>query len=173
MPLALLAGGIGGLNLRVSSPLPNVGEVLGRLLARVPEPERPLFVAIAERMAAERYRGWAEAAPAQRASLLACSEREEEIARRVESLHDGAAARQQRIRAEIPELAEINRSVFAERPLDEQFAIQAQGERVGAGFWRSLAGPSASEHARRTYLECADLEERNATTLETLLRAAE
>jgi len=150
-----------------------VGEVLGRLLARVPEPEHPLFVAIAERMAAERYRGWAEAAPAQREMLLACSEREVEIARRVESLHADAASRQQRIRTQVPELAEINRSVFADRSLDAQFAIQAQGERVGAGFWRSLAGPAASEHARRTYLECAELEERNATTLETLLRAAE
>jgi hypothetical protein len=151
---------------------PNVGEVLGRLLARVPEPEHPLFVAIAERMAAERYRGWAEAMPAERKSLLACSEREEEIARRVESLHDDAASRQQRIRAQLPELAEINQSVFAGRPLEEQFAIQAQGERVGAGFWRSLAGPSASEHARRTYLQCAELEERNAELLESLLRAA-
>ena len=154
-----------------TSPLPNVGEVLGRLLARVPEPERPLFVAIAERMAAERYRGWAEAMPARRKDLLACSEREEEIASRVESLHADAASRQQRIRAEIPELAEINRSVFADRSLDEQFAIQAQGERVGAGFWRSLAGPSANEHARRTYLECADLEERNAAVLEASIRA--
>ncbi|HXK21915.1 MAG TPA: hypothetical protein VMS55_04465 [Myxococcota bacterium] len=154
----------------MSSPLPNVGEILGRLLARVPEPEHPLFVAIAERMAATRYRGWAKAAPAQRERLLACSEREEEIARRVESLHADAASRQQRIRTQVPELAEINESVFAGRPLDEQFAIQAQGERVGAGFWRSLAGPAASEHARRTYLECAGLEEQNATALESLRR---
>jgi len=155
----------------VSSPLPNVGEILGRLLARVPEPEHPLFVAIAERMAAERYRGWAEVAPAQRDGLLACSERERGIARRVESLHDDAASRQQRIRAQVPELAEINESVFAGRPLDEQFAIQAQGERVGAGFWRSLAG-SASEPARGTYLHCAELEEQNATALESLRRAS-
>ena len=153
-------------------PLPNVGEVLGRLLARVPEPEHPLFVAIAERLAAERYRAWAQAAPAQRARLLACSEREDEIARRVESLHADAESRQQRIRAQVPEIEEINRKVFGDLPLDQQFAIQAQGERVGAGFWRSLAGPAASEHARRTYLECAGLEEKNATALEALLRAS-
>jgi hypothetical protein len=157
---------------RAATSLPNVGEVLGGLLARVPEADHPLFVAIAERMAAERYRGWADAMPAQRASLLACSEREEDIARRVESLHGDAGARQQRIRAQMPELAEINQSVFAGRPLEEQFAIQAQGERVGAGFWRSLATPSASAHARRTYLECAELEERNAELLESLLRAS-
>jgi hypothetical protein len=147
--------------------------VLGDLLARVPASERPLFVAIAERMAAERYRGWADAAPAQRATLVACSDREDEIARRVESLHDDAAFRQQRIRAQIPELAEINRSVFAGRPLLEQFSIQAQGERVGAGFWRSLAGPAANEHARSTYLQCAELEEQNATALESLLSVSD
>ena len=154
----------------MSTPLPNVGEVLGRLLARVPASEHPLFVAIAERLAAERYRGWADAAPAQRASLLACSEREDEIARRVESLHADAASRQQRIRTQVPELAEINRSVFADRALDEQFAIQAQGERVGAGFWRSLTGPAANDRERRAYLECAGLEEQNAALLEALLR---
>lgn len=152
--------------------LPNVGEILGRLLARVPAAEHPLFVAIAERMAAERYRGWAEIAPAaQRTGLLACKVREEGIASRVESLHENAAARQQKIRAASPELADINRTTFAGRPLEGQYAIQAQGERIGAGLWRSLAQASTSEHAKRTYLECAGLEEENAVFLESLLRA--
>jgi hypothetical protein len=153
------------------SALPNVGEILGRLLERVPAAEHPLFVAIAERMAAARYRGWAEVAPAaQRAGLLACSVREEGIASRVESLHEKAAARQERIRAANPELAELDRTTFAGRPLEEQYAIQAQGERIGAGLWRSLAQASADEHAKRTYLECAAFEEQNAEFLEALLR---
>jgi hypothetical protein len=151
--------------------LPNVGEILGRLLERVPTSEQPLFVAIAERMAAERYRGWAEVAPLeQRAGLLACSVREEGIAGRVESLHEDAATRQQAIRSAAPELADLNRNTFAGRPLAQQYAIQAQGERIGAGLWRSLAKASAGEHARKTYLECAALEEENAEFLEALIR---
>ena len=150
--------------------LPNVGEILGRLLARVPAPQHPLFVAIAERMAADRYRGWAEQAPAQRAGLLACSEREIGIAERVESLHENAASQQQQIRDANPELAELNRNVFAGRPLEEQYAIQAQGERIGAGLWRSLAQASRSDHGKRVYLECAELEEKSAVFLESLLR---
>jgi hypothetical protein len=152
------------------APLPDVGEILGRLLERVPGPQRPLFVAIAERLAAERYRGWAEVAPPeQRAGLLACSVREEGIASRVESLHENAAAQQQQIRAAVPELADLNRNTFAGRPLVDQYAIQARGERIGAGLWRSLAKASRSEHARRTYEACAVLEEQSAEFLEKLI----
>ncbi len=52
----------------MSSQLPDVAEILGPVLARVDPEQRPLLMAIAERMAAERYRGWAEDArdPAQR-----------------------------------------------------------------------------------------------------------
>lgn len=157
MPSTSLAG----------APLPNVAEILGALLARVPEAQRPLLVALAERLASERYRGWAAlVAPERRAGLLACAEREERIAERVESLHAGAASEQQRILAANPDLLEINRSVFAGRPLEDQLAIQAQGERAGAALWRALAKVAADAHAKQTYLECAALEEKNAVHLE-------
>jgi hypothetical protein len=155
------------------SALPNVAEVLGRVLTRVPEGQRALLVAFAERLAAERYRGWAAlVAPSQRTLLLACGEREEEIARRVESLHADPRLEQQRILEAHPDLLDINRSVFAARPLEQQFAIQAQGERAGAALWRSLAKSARDEHASRIYLECAELEEASAACLESLLEAA-
>lgn len=150
--------------------LPNVAEILGSLLARVSEPQRPLLVAIAERLAAERYRDWAQqAAPAQRSGLLACAEREKRIAQRVESLHADAASEQRRLLDAHPDLAEINRSVFAGRTLAQQFRIQAQGERAGAGLWRALAQAARGAHARELYLECARLEEESALYLESLL----
>ena len=71
----------------MSTTLPDLAEVLGRVLQRVPLAEQPLLVALAERLAAERYRGWAEEDPAHAAGLLACAAREEEIARRVEGLY--------------------------------------------------------------------------------------
>jgi hypothetical protein len=151
--------------------LPNVAELLGGLLRRVPEPERPLLIAIAERLAAERYRGWAKEAgsPDREAGLLACAEREDAIARRVESLHPDASATQRRILDSNPDLSGLNTAVFAGRPFEEQFAIQAQGERAGAALWRMLAQAAETEEARDAYLACARLEEESASYLESLI----
>src|SRR5215510_8336789 len=98
-----------------SRDLPDIGQALAPILARVPAAQRPLLVALAERLAAERYRGWSGLtdAPAQRASLLACAEREERIAGLVESLHVGAESEQRRLVDANPDLLEINRTLFA------------------------------------------------------------
>jgi hypothetical protein len=151
--------------------LPNVAELLAGVLQRVAEPERPLLVALAERLAARRYRRWADERPLapRRAELLACAEREEAIAQRIESLHADAAALQTDMLARHPDLEEIDRSVFAGRPLADQLAIQAQGERAGAALWRSLARRAAGEAERATYLACAGLEEESAACLDSLL----
>ena len=155
--------------------LPSIAERIGPLLQRLPEADRPLVVAAAERLAAQRYRSWAErvASPQQRTSLLACGAREEEIAARVESLHPGAGERQRALLEAHPELLEINRSLFADRPLEQQFKIQAAGERAGAGLWRGLSQRAQDAHARETYEVCARLEEESAELLETLLAAME
>jgi hypothetical protein len=151
----------------MASHLPDIGQILGSILQRVPPAEHPLLIALAERLAAERYRGWAAAAldGTQRADLLACAEREEEIARRVEALFPDAGARQQDILARHPDLLDVNRTLFADRPLADQWAIQATGEHLGAATWRALAAGTA----RETFLACAELEERSAAVLEALL----
>jgi hypothetical protein len=156
----------------VSAPgaLPNVAQLLGPLLQRVPAPQRPLLLAIAERLAAERYRGWAELAGSaeERARFLACAAREEEIAGRIEGLVSDAAGQQRAILAANPDLAELNRAVFEGRPLAQQLAIQAAGERAGAALWRSFAGTARSEAERAVYLACVRLEEESALFLESL-----
>lgn len=153
--------------------LPNVAEILAPVLGRVSPEERPLLMAIAEQMAAERYRQWAAAAsdPSHQSQLLACAEREEKIAGLVAALYPEAAASQADIRAGNPDLPELNRSVFADRPLADQYAIQAQGERVGASTWRSLA-EGARPAVRQTFLDCAELEEQSAAVLESILAEA-
>jgi organic hydroperoxide reductase OsmC/OhrA len=150
--------------------LPSVGEALAPVIARVPRAEQPLLIALAERLAAERYRGWAaEIGDASaRAQLLACAEREEEIARRVEALFPNAAPVQRDLLAKHPEVAELNRTLFAGRPLAHQFAIQAAGERLGAATWRSFAGREADAGRRDVLLACAALEEESALVLEGL-----
>jgi hypothetical protein len=151
--------------------LPDVGAVLAPLLARVPRARQPLLIALAERMAAERYRRWAGewSEAGGRAALLACAAREEEIAAQVEALFPDAAAAQAALRGEHPELPELNRSLFAGRPLAEQLAIQANGERLGAATWRSFARHEPDGARRAVLLACAALEEASAEVLETLL----
>ena len=158
---------------RERNDLPDLTETLARLLARVPPEERPLLIAIAERLAAERYRRWAnESTDASRkAELLACARREEEIAGRIEALYPGAAAIQRDIRGKNPDLDEFNRAIFAERSLPQQFAIQAQGERLGAATWRAFAASESASARREAFLTCAELEEESALVLESILGA--
>ena len=150
--------------------LPNLGGVFARVLQRVPENHQPLLIAIAERLAADRYRAWARE-PSQAAhadQLLACARREEEIAERVEGLFPGAAAIQRDMLAKNPDFLEIPHKVFAGFTVLEQFRIQAQGERLGAATWRSLARKEESPAAREVYLACAELEQASALVLEAI-----
>ena len=152
------------------SALPSLGEVLAPVLERVPRAQQPLFVALAERMAAERYRGWA-AAPdlaGERKALLACAAREIEIAERIEALHADAEAVQAGLMAENPGLEELNRSLFADRPVRDQMTMQARGERLGAATWRSFAR-DARGAAVGVFEACAKLEEESAAVLERIL----
>jgi hypothetical protein len=152
------------------SPLPDLAAILRPILERVPPGQRPLLVALAERLAAERYRRWADEAhdPEERAGLLACAAREEEIARRAEALAPDAADVQRAILLANPDLEGTNRTLFAGRPLAEQYAIQARGERLGAATWRTFAERETRADARETYLGCALLEEESAALLESL-----
>lgn len=154
----------------MTSGLPDVAAILGPVLASVPVDERPLLLAIAERLAAERYRGWAAGAASdeQRAGLLACAAREDEIATKVEAVFPDAAAVQERLRAAHPELVTVADEIFGDRPQSEQFAIQAAGERAGASAWRTLATVVPEGPMRQAFLACAPLEEASAAYLESL-----
>ena len=153
------------------SKLPGIAEVAGPFFEKASREERPLLVALAERMAAKRYRGWAEAAANEdaRSQLLACAEREEEIARRVEALHPEAARVQQSLLEKYPDLEDLYASIFVDRSIRDQHAIQAQGERVGAATWRAFANGTENPAEREVFLACALLEEESATVLESLL----
>jgi hypothetical protein len=147
-----------------------VAAILAPLLARVSREHQPLLLAIAERMAAERYRTWAAERREHQSDLLACARREEEIAGRLEALYPDAAAIQRDILANNPDLEHINRTIFAGRPLAEQFTIQAGGERLGAATWRAFARESSGS-SPRVFLACAELEEESARVLEAILDA--
>ena len=108
-------------------------------------------------------------APDRSTGLLACAGREEEIARRVESLYPDAAAVERRLLDANPDLLELDRSLFAGFSPAQQWTLQAQGERLGAATWRAFAGsPATPDAARETFLACALLEEESAAFLESL-----
>ena len=154
-------------------PLPDVAALLAAALQSVPSDHQPLLIALAERLAAERYRRWADdlAAAGHAEALRACAVREEEIAGRIESLYADAAAVQADLRARNPALLAINQSLFADQPLHQQLAIQAQGERLGAATWRSLARRESDPARAQVLQSCAPLEEASAVVLETILAA--
>jgi hypothetical protein len=157
-----------------TAELPDIAAVVAAALQGVAPDHQPLLVAAAERLAAQRYRSWASD-PANRAvasQLLACAAREEEIASRVEALYPGAAAIQGDLLRANPGLEQLNRTMFAGRPLTQQFTIQARGERAGAAFWRAVAQRQDRPDARQTLLRCTELEEESAAVLEAICQAS-
>ena len=149
-----------------------IASALGPVLATIPRDKQPAFIALAERIAASRYRDWAEAASLSadtRAILLACAEREEEIAGLVESVMPDAARIQADVKANHPDLADAYCAMFEGHSLAQQFAMQAQAERIGASTWRSFAADTDDEKREETFLLCAELEEESASALEDLV----
>lgn len=140
------------------------------ILDRIPEEHRPLLIAMLERGASARYRRWAEesADRAERDGLIACAVREEGIADTVEAMVPNAADILASFEPHLPALREAYAQVYGGKTRQEKFAIQAAGERAGAGIWRGFAAASDRETAA-AFLHCAELEEASASFLENLL----
>src|ERR1700686_2223637 len=129
--------------------IPNIAEILAGVLRNIDPKLQPMLLARLERLAARRYRTWANDHPDQsvKEGLLACADREEEIARRVESLEPNASAIQDKLLSDNPSLLDLNRTLFEGRPLDVQFAMQAEGERAGASAWSAYAAAAPAPSA--------------------------
>jgi hypothetical protein len=86
----------------------------------------------------------------------------------VESLDPNATAIQEKLLSDHPELLDLNRTLFQDRPLKVQFAMQAQGEMAGATAWRAYAAAASDPLAAELLRSCSALEESNAAFLNTL-----
>jgi hypothetical protein len=75
---------------------------------------------------------------------------------------------QREIVARNPDLANLTGALFSAYPLDQQFVLQARGERFGAATWRAFAQKEPNPEARQVFLACALLEEESAAFLESL-----
>jgi len=153
------------------SNIPNIAEILAGVLRNIEPKLQPMLLAKLERLAAQRYRTWASDHPDQlvKEGLLACAEREEEIARRVESLEPNAAAIQDKLLSDNPALLDLNRTLFEGRPLEVQFAMQAEGERAGAAAWGAYAAAASDPSAQELLQSCGPLEQANADFLQFFL----
>ena len=149
---------------------PSVADLLGPVLNGLHPPLRLRFLALLERRAAERYRGWAAAVsdPELADGLGACAEREDEIARLVEGLVPAADDEQATFAALMPGVERATAKLFA-GPLAAQFAAQAAGERASAATWRAAAERRDAPAVRDVLLRCATLEEESAAFLESVL----
>jgi hypothetical protein len=158
----------------MSSPheeIPDVPSILAGVLRGIDPAQQPVLLAKLERLAAERYKRWANDHPVEsvRKGLLECADREETVAERIESLFPNAATIQNNLLAENPSLLELNRTLFEGRSLDVQFAMQAAGERAGAAAWQAYAAGTSDCDAQRIIASCSALEQANADFLQTLL----
>lgn len=115
--------------------IPMFGELLAPYLSQIPDEAKPGALAILERGAAERYRGWAEAVPQHRAGLLACAAREEEIADSIDTLLPIPRQHRELVDKFIPHAKQAYFDVFEGLSAIDQMTIQAAAERQGARAW--------------------------------------
>lgn len=153
------------------SDKPTILGMLGPIIAAYSPEEQRLFAALAERVAAARYRDWSESVDddAVRGVLQICAAREDEIAGRVEALHPNAAALQEQMTKDHPDLESRYRAVFEGMSLPDQFALQAEAERAGAAAWRAFAAACSDPDEAQILLGCAPLEEASADDLEKII----
>jgi len=149
-------------------PMPDVAAAIAPLLDPVPARARPRLVAELELAAAERYDAWASADASHADGLRDCARREREVARRVKALFALHADDERACGEALAAIAAAYRAAMGDRPVSEQYAIQAAAERTGAAFWRAVAATVPDAGARRALESCAELEEQSAAFLETL-----
>jgi hypothetical protein len=147
-----------------------IAEAFEPLLPDVAPEEIPMVVAIIERLAADRYRGWMESAgdPIERAGLGACAAREDEIAEFIESLEPDAAAKTDELNTRFPDLKERYEGLMAGRSRAEQLRIQAEGELGGADYMRQFSAVSEGAVAAG-FAALSALEESNSRFLSVLI----
>ena len=148
----------------------SIVEAFAPLLPRVAEHEIPMVIAMIERLAALRYRGWAATTddPVERAGMIACALREDEIAEFIESCDPSAVGRIEELNARFPDLNDRYESVMAGRSRVEQLRIQSEGELGGAEYMRQFAAASSGAVAAR-FASLACCEEANSRYLSRLI----
>ena len=149
--------------------IPRFGELLAPYISQVPDQIRPRFLALLERGAASRYRGWAEMLPEHSDGLLRCAEAEDEIANRIEGAFAMDETLRDRLEAPLPDALKTYYDVFAPLDVWDQLRIQANAERQGAGAWERIAATHPNPEVIKVLNSCSELELTSADYLDSLL----
>ncbi len=151
--------------------IPNFGALLAPYISAVPAEAMPRFLALLERGAADRYRGWAAALPEHAEVLLTCAEAEDEIADRIERAFELDESLRPALEAPLPGAIRTYYDVFDAVPVWDQIRIQANAERQGAQAWRNIATRTTDAQVIEALAACSVLEEQSADRLDALLAA--
>lgn len=155
------------------SETPNFGALLLPVLSKVPADGRTRFLALLERTAAARYRGWATDMPAAAEVLLACADREDAIADRIEAAFPIDAALLAELQTLLPEARDLYYGAFAGHPTESQLRMQADAELQGAAAWRSIAGRIDDPALIAALEACSAIEEESSRAVSALLASAD
>jgi hypothetical protein len=149
--------------------IPRFGELLAPFISQVPAEVKPRFLALLERGAAERYRGWAAALPQHAELLMRCAASEDEIADRIESVFGVPESLVEALHAPLPEATKTYYGVFDGMDVWDQLRVQANAERQGAQAWRTISAAISDERVLEQLTACSALEESAADALDELI----
>lgn len=154
----------------MSDPSKSIAGAFEPLLALVSAEEIPMVLAILERVAGARYRTWAGQADdtVERDGLLACAQREDEIADFIESLQADPRSLEASLRERVPDFEERYDAVMAGLSRTEQLRVQAEGEMGGSGYMNQFAAATEGAVAAR-FESLALCEEANSKFLFRLI----
>lgn len=138
--------------------IPNFGELLAPFLTEVPAAALPYLLSQLERTAAARYRGWAEELPEHATGILACAEREDEIADKAEAMFPPDDQQRSLVDSIMPAAKESYYSVFEGYTPLEQMTIQENAERQGSGAWQGMKDAYPDKAAELDALSSTELE---------------
>lgn len=149
--------------------IPNFPMLLMEPLLSVPEPSRVGFIARLERSAADRYRVWAEEDADLRDGLIACADREDEIADRAEKLMPVRPEDEEVVQAALERARTLYAGAFEGHPLRDRIILQAHAERQGSMAWIGFSGQHEDDAVKKEFLALADLEVASADHIDGAL----
>lgn len=149
--------------------IPNFGRILAEPIRAVPEASRVGFIARLERAAAGRYREWAAQDATLREGLLACADREDEIASRAEKLMPVLPEHEEIAQAALDRARALYAAAFEGHGLRDCMILQAHAERQGSLAWHAFAAQAGDEATKRALRALAAIEIESADFIDAAL----
>jgi len=135
----------------------------------VPEESRVGFLARLERSAADRYREWAAESGDLAEGLIACADREDEIANRAEKLVPVRPEHEEIVVEALAKARALYAGAFEGHPLRDKIIIQAHAERQGSLAWLGFASQTDDAAMKQEFLTLAGLEVASAEHIDEAL----